>query len=73
MCDFPGTKKGHNCFDPDLPIKNCEICGRKTCGWTRVACIVGGIITYPYTGCFDCLTNREKEWKQMIEKHARGY
>ncbi len=71
MCDFPNNKK-HDCFQfPQLKIEKCEICGKKTCGFTRVTRIVDSDVSI-FIGCLDCEKDKEKEkqWNVMIEKHT---
>lgn len=67
MCDFVNIIPGHDCYShnsPTQPIKDCEICNRKTCSWTRVATI------YPldYVACIQC-SKIHMKWNEMIERN----
>lgn len=74
MCDLVDISPGHNCFEFDtLKIKSYEVCGKKTCGWTRVT------TCHPldFIGCIECsnkissLNEHLDKWKKMVQENKK--
>lgn len=71
MCDFPHYNPGHNCQQfPTLKIEQCELCGLKTCGYTRPANVMSGEITQPWTICLYCSTEATRDPWRLAELQA---
>lgn len=76
MCDLQHYNHGHDCHQfPSLKIEQCELCGMKTCGWTRTANVMSRDVTQPWTICVDCSTKANqnpevlRELRAVIRRH----
>lgn len=77
MCDFPNSSHpNHNCYQfPQLKIVPCELCGKMTCGWSRVACVIDTNTISSWTACTACANrcNTDPNFRQryiaMIASH----